>query len=53
LLRRRPPLALALVGLVVLLTGLTGGRQERAKGLAEPITVYRLLEVKAVFEAAG
>ena len=30
-----------------------GDRQERAKGLAEPITVYRLLEVKAVSEAAG
>jgi adenylate cyclase len=35
------------------IVSVTPGRQERVKGLAEPISVYRLLEVKAVPEGAA
>jgi sigma-B regulation protein RsbU (phosphoserine phosphatase) len=43
----------ALLARVSSIVSVTPGRPERVKGLAEPITVYRLLEVKAVSEAAG
>ena len=43
----------ALLARVSSIVSVTPGRQERVKGLAEPITVYRLLEVKAVPEGAA
>jgi len=43
----------ALLARVSSIVSVTPGRQERVKGVSEPITVYRLLEVKAVSEAAG
>jgi adenylate cyclase len=43
----------ALLARVSSIVRVTPGRHERVKGVSEPITVYRLLEVKAVSEAAG
>ena len=43
----------ALLARVSSIVSATPGRQERVKGLAEPITVYRLLEVKTVLEGAA
>jgi adenylate cyclase len=43
----------ALLARVSSIVRVTPGRHERVKGVSEPITVYRLLEVKAVSEAVG
>jgi class 3 adenylate cyclase len=40
----------ALLARVSSIVSVTPGRPERVKGLTEPITVYRLLEVKGVVQ---